>query len=122
MQILEYHSGAETAAHDGDPALFWLIKFLDYAFLIPALLITAGTLPRTPAPTAARVLLVFATFLAAAITGMAVAQAFAGEAGAWGVVVFMTTVTTVAGCTTYPWIRAAQNNTATPAPATQNAA
>lgn len=107
LQIVEYHSGQNTAVHDADPALFWLIKFLDYSFLIPAFFFVALTLPHSAAAVGARMLVVFAVFLAAAITGMGIAQALAGESGAWGVVGFMAMITSTAGIATTPWVRAA---------------
>ena len=75
-QIRLVVTGNPTAEYVEGPTLFWLIKLLDFGFVIPALLVTGvGLLRRHPAAiTAAYGVAGFATCLAGSIAGMAVAM------------------------------------------------
>lgn len=75
-QIRLVITGNPPADYQEGPTLFWLIKLLDFGFVIPAL-VTAGIglLRRHPAAVkAAYGLTVFATCLGGAVAGMAVAM------------------------------------------------
>lgn len=106
MQIVDFHSGADTASHDADPALFWLIKFLDFSFFIPALIIVAVLLPNPSVKLYAQSLVAFVACLAVAVTGMSIAQALAGEPGVAFVAVFMATLSTLVITVLIFWLRA----------------
>lgn len=75
-QIRQVITGHPSAEYTEGPTLFWVIKLLDFGFLVPAMLATAvGLLRRRPAAArAAYGLAAFATCLAGSIAGMAVAM------------------------------------------------
>ncbi|MEJ7763801.1 MAG: hypothetical protein WKF80_13500, partial [Thermomicrobiales bacterium] len=83
-QIRLVVTGNPTAEYEEGPTLFWLIKFLDFSFMIPLLIASgAGLLRRHPAAiNAAYGLAVFATCLAGSITGMAVVMEAKGDPSA----------------------------------------
>jgi hypothetical protein len=75
-QIRQVVTGHPSAEYDEGPTLFWLIKLLDFGFVIPAMVATGvGLLRRRPtAVRAAYGLAAFATCLAGSVAGMAVAM------------------------------------------------
>lgn len=75
-QIRRVVAGTPSAEYREGPTLFWLIKVLDFGFVIPALVATGvGLLRRRPvAVKAAYGLAPFATCLAGSVAGMAVAM------------------------------------------------
>lgn len=80
-QIAGVYRGTVGDAYAEGPALFWLIKLLDYGFIIPvALLLAAGLRVNRPhAFEAATALLCFATVLGIAIGGMIVSTTTADQ-------------------------------------------
>ncbi len=74
QQIRLVYAGNSPVDYQAGPTLFWLIKLLDFGFLIPLLVATGvGLLHNHPAATkAAYGLAPFATCLAASITGMGI--------------------------------------------------
>jgi len=83
-QIRLVVTGNPTAEYEEGPTLFWLIKFLDFSFMIPLLIASGvGLLRRHPAAIkAAYGLAVFATCLAGSITGMAAVMEVKGDPSA----------------------------------------
>lgn len=81
QQIRLVLSGSPPAEYLEGPTLFWLIKLLDFGFMIPLLMATgAGLMGRRPAAIkAAYGLATFATCLAGSITGMAVVMEVKGD-------------------------------------------
>ena len=80
-QIRLVVTGNPSTEYQEGPTLFWLIKFLDVAFVIPALVATGIGLLR-PQPTAlkaAYALAPFGTCLAGSIAGMAIAMELKGD-------------------------------------------
>jgi hypothetical protein len=75
-QIRQVVTGHPSLEYQEGPTLFWLIKLLDLGFVVPALLATGVALVRhRPAAVRASYALAgFATCLAGAVTGMAVAM------------------------------------------------
>lgn len=75
-QIRLVYIGQPPVDYQEDPTLFWLIKLLDFGFLIPALIATGvGLLRQSPiALKAATGVATFATCMAAAIGAMAIAM------------------------------------------------
>jgi hypothetical protein len=75
-QIRQVVTGHPSLEYREGPTLFWLIKLLDLGFVVPALVATgAGLVRRRPsAIRAAYALAGFATCLAGAVAGMAVAM------------------------------------------------
>lgn len=69
-----------------DPALFWLIKYLDLAVVIPTALVSAA-LWQGHYRTAGLGVLAFSTWMTAAIAGMQLAMVLAGGAPAAALVV-----------------------------------
>ncbi len=84
QQIRLVHIGDAPVDYRAGPTLFWLIKFLDFGFLIPALIATGVGLTRQQpsAIKAAYGLATFATCLAGSITGMAVVMQVKGDPSA----------------------------------------
>jgi hypothetical protein len=84
QQIRLVYSGNATAEYQEGPTIFWLIKLLDFGFMIPLLLATgAGLLRRNrTAIKAAYGLATFATCLAGSIAGMAVVMQAKGDPSA----------------------------------------
>jgi len=84
QQIRLVVTGNPTADYQEGPTLFWVIKLLDFGFLIPLLLATGvGLLRRRPvAIRVAYGLAPFVTCLAASIAGMAIAMEVKGDPSA----------------------------------------
>ncbi len=84
QQIRLVLAGSPPAEYQEGPTLFWLIKLLDFGFMIPLLLATGvGLVRRAPAAIkAAYGLATFATCLAASIAGMAVVMEVKGDPSA----------------------------------------
>lgn len=84
QQLRLVYSGNPTAEYQEGPTIFWLIKLLDFGFMIPLLLATGVGLIRKnrTAIKAAYGLATFATCLAGSITGMAVVMQAKGDPSA----------------------------------------
>jgi len=80
-QIRLVYAGEPPIEYEEGPTLFWLIKLLDLGFVIPALVATGiGLVRRHPLATpAAYAMATFATCMALAIAGMAVAMELRGD-------------------------------------------
>lgn len=90
--------GAPPPGYAEDPTLFWLIRFMDLAFVIPAAVVVAiGLLNATPWSTAAAIAFTgFEALLVAAVAGMAVMMAARRDPGASGVLLGATALLTLA--------------------------
>ena len=84
QQIRLVYTGNATTEYQEGPTIFWLIKLLDFSFMIPLLLATGAGLLRQnrTAIKAAYGLATFATCLAGSITGMAVVMQAKGDPSA----------------------------------------
>lgn len=84
QQIRLVVTGHPTAEYQEGPTLFWVIKLLDFGFMIPLLLATGTGLVRQHpvAIKAAYGLATFATCLAGSIAGMAIAMEVKGDPSA----------------------------------------
>jgi len=80
-QIRLVVGGNPSAEYAEGPTLFWLIKVLDFGFVIPALLATGvGLLRRRPAAVKAAIgLAAYGTCLVASVAGMGVAMEATGD-------------------------------------------
>jgi hypothetical protein len=80
-QILQVYRGTPSTGYSDSPAIFWLIKLLDYGFVIPvAVLIAAGVWQRRPhAFEAGTALACFASLLAIGIGAMIVSTTAADQ-------------------------------------------
>lgn len=102
-QIRLVYIGQPPTEYQEDPTLFWLIKLLDLGFVIPALIGTGiGLLRQHPvAIKAAPGMAAFATCMAAAIAGMAIAMEVKGDpAASLGMLMFVLPVAGVLAGTT----------------------
>lgn len=83
-QILLVYRGDPPAEYMDSPNLFWLIKMLDLAFLLPAFALTAAGLLRrhTAAVRLAYGLIGYAVCMSGAILGMAIAMQLKGDPSA----------------------------------------
>ena len=84
LQIRLVVTGQPPAEYQEGPTLFWVIKLLDFGFMIPLLIATGtGLLRQHPAAIkAAYGLATFATCLAGSIAGMAIAVEVKGDPSA----------------------------------------
>ena len=84
QQIRLALTGTPSAEYQEGPTLFWLIKFLDFGFLIPLLLATGvGLLLRHPAAIKASYgLATFAACLAGSVAGMGIVMQVKGDPSA----------------------------------------
>jgi hypothetical protein len=80
-QIGQVLTGAPTAEYAESPTLFWLIKLLDLAFVIPAFITTGvGLLRQQPwAARAAVAMMAFATCIGSAVAAMSIAMELSGD-------------------------------------------
>jgi hypothetical protein len=80
-QIRLVYTGSPPSEYLEGPTLFWVIKYLDFGFVIPALIVTGWGLLRSHpiAIKAAPALAAFATFLIASIGGMAIRMEVAND-------------------------------------------
>ncbi len=118
-QIQAVMSGHPPADYESAPALFWLIKTLDFAFCIPALIATGvGLKRRSPLAARATVALAgFSTYLIASITGMAIAMQVRDDPSANSTMIFVLVPATV-GLAYATWRYVAQPEVASrPGPA-----
>jgi hypothetical protein len=97
QQIRLVYMGNPPGEYAEGPTLFWLIKFLDFGFLIPLLIATGiGLTRQQPAAIkAAYGLATFTTFLAGSIAGMAIVMQATGDPSAEPTMLAVVTLATV---------------------------
>jgi hypothetical protein len=80
-QIRLVYTGNPPSEYLEGPTLFWVIKYLDFGFAIPALIVTGWGLLRSHpiAIKAAPALAAFATFLIASVVGMGIRMEVAND-------------------------------------------
>jgi hypothetical protein len=95
-QIAQVYGGERTDEYVGSPTLFWLIKLMDLAFLLPLFATTGIALLRRRrlAFTLAYGMVSYAVCMAAAVLGMAIAMVLRDDPSASaGMIAFLTPVT-----------------------------
>lgn len=91
MQIVSFHVGGPSVEYQSDKALFWLIKYLDYGFLLPFFTMLGIGIHRKSivASNVSIVALTIGVCLTLAIGCMAVAQTVLGSTNAVPVIAMM---------------------------------